>query len=351
MGLFSRPLFTSLLFLTACSVEGSISLGGDDPDAQGPGIVVPEDASLAIVAPAQGSMHVRDYVGRLGALTALVELQIRIEGPVARVAVETEDGEALGTVGADMVLRAELMREGAVTLLARAYDKTGNQLATDSLAIEIAPPEAASCYDWLALYGVEYTLGPSNEGVQNPVTVTTPINGMEYRYISRVGTRQTFFMDCNLALSLARASYELRKRDVIEVVDIGVYNYRCIGGGTPPGCNLSQHAYAKGIDIAGLTTGDGSYYSVEHDWIIDTEGLPTCESPAGEGGDRFLHETICALKSARVWNIVLTPNYNAAHRDHFHVDLTTGADYMKIHGEDEPDFKIPEELDQGPDHH
>lgn len=351
MALFFRPLFTSLLLLTACSTGSEIPSDDGNPDAQGPGMWMPEEASLAIVAPGQGSMHVRDYVGRLGALTALIELQIRIEGPVARVAVETEDGEALGTVGADMVLRAELVREGAVTLLARAYDQAGNQLATDSLAIEIAPPEAADCYDWLALYGVEYTRGPINQGVQNPVTVTTPINGMEYRYISRVGTRQTFFMDCNLALSLARASYELRKRDVIEVVDIGVYNYRCIGSGTPPDCNMSQHAYARGIDIAGLTTGDGSYHSVKHDWVIDTEGLPTCGSPVDAGADRFLHETICALKAARVWNIVLTPNYNAAHRDHFHVDLTTGADYMKLHGDDEPDFKIPEEPDQGPDNH
>ena len=47
------------------------------------------------------------------------------------------------------------------------------------------------------------------------------------------------------------------------------------------------------------------------------------------GPDTWLHDTMCELKAARVWNIVLTPNYNADHRGHFHVDLTAGADYIR----------------------
>jgi len=46
------------------------------------------------------------------------------------------------------------------------------------------------------------------------------------------------------------------------------------------------------------------------------------------GADAFLHELICTLKDAGVWNIVLTPNYNADHRDHFHVDRTQGSDFI-----------------------
>jgi hypothetical protein len=30
----------------------------------------------------------------------------------------------------------------------------------------------------------------------------------------------------------------------------------------------------------------------------------------------------------RIFNIILTPNYNAAHRDHFHVDLTPNAHFL-----------------------
>ena len=53
-----------------------------------------------------------------------------------------------------------------------------------------------------------------------------------------------------------------------------------------------------------------------------------------------LHQLICELKAAGVWNIVLTPNYNDAHRNHFHVDLTTDSDFIKRVASD-PSLTIP----------
>ena len=46
-----------------------------------------------------------------------------------------------------------------------------------------------------------------------------------------------------------------------------------------------------------------------------------------------------------MWNIVLTPNYNADHRNHFHVDLTPGADLIRGGGGRRP------RIDVGPDRH
>ena len=94
-----------------------------------------------------------------------------------------------------------------------------------------------------------------------------------------------------------------------QVTDYGVYNYRCIGGGTPPNCpnGISQHAYAMAIDLAGFTTSDGAYASVNDDWVIDPDAEETCEAPTVEGKDRFLHELICELKANDVWKIVLEP--------------------------------------------
>src|SRR5690606_14856471 len=97
---------------------------------------------------------------------------------------------------------------------------------------------------------------------------------------------------------------------------------------------MSQHAYAKAIDIAAFITSDGTKYSVLTDWLIDP-ATTTCTAETEPGKDAFLHEVICSLKAAGVWNIVLTPNYNAAHRNHFHVDLTEGADTIK---RDAPDI-------------
>jgi hypothetical protein len=300
-------------------------------------------AKMQIVSPAQGTDYKRDFVGRYGQLAALVDLQVNITGPIASVGFELADGRPLGMAGEDLLLLAELDVDGPVAIMARAYDDSGQVMATDTVEFTVSAPQSGDCYEWLDLYGIEYTRGPNNPGVSAPVTLSTPINGVSYRYTSSASPRQTFFMDCSLALSLARGAAHLRRHDIIEVADIGVYNYRCINRvGTPPDCpyGVSQHAYARGIDIAGFTTGDGTYFSVNDDWIINGGGEQTCSAATEPGKDRFLHEIICAMKADRVWNIVLTPNYNADHRNHFHVDLTDGSDFLKSN-----------HVDVGPDLH
>ena len=227
-------------------------------------------------------------------------------------------------------------------MTAIGYDAAGRAVAEAAVAITIVAPEVADCHGWLDLYGQAYELGPDNEGVGDPVTLAPPVNGLPYRYTESTSPRASFFMDCSLALSLLRAAPQLRERGVVEVADIGVYNYRCIGEGTPPDCpnGLSQHAHAKAIDLAGFTDADGAFYSVQDDWVIDPAGEDTCDAAVEVGADAWLHETICALKQAGTWNIVLTPNYNDSHRDHFHVDLTTGSDYIRSR---------PAPVDVGPD--
>ncbi|MBH1998408.1 MAG: extensin family protein, partial [Sphingomonadaceae bacterium] len=70
--------------------------------------------------------------------------------------------------------------------------------------------------------------------------------------------------------------------------------------------DFSEHATADAIDIAGFTLADGQRISVLGDW-------------PGEGKDavflRAVRDGACDLFST-----VLSPDYNAAHRDHFHLD-------------------------------
>jgi hypothetical protein len=69
----------------------------------------------------------------------------------------------------------------------------------------------------------------------------------------------------------------------------------------------SQHATANAIDIAGFVLTDGNTVQVLRDW------------GANNVKGRFLaaaHRSAC-----RYFNAVLGPNYNAAHHNHFHLDL------------------------------
>ncbi len=70
--------------------------------------------------------------------------------------------------------------------------------------------------------------------------------------------------------------------------------------------NWSEHSTADAVDIAGFRLADGRRISVVNDWSGD--------DPAAA----FLHEVrdgACDLFAT-----TLSPDYNAAHRDHFHLD-------------------------------
>jgi hypothetical protein len=112
---------------------------------------------------------------------------------------------------------------------------------------------------------------------------------MPFRYLGNAAVRPRFFMDCGLAQTLVRGVPHWRSRGIVEVQDIGVYNYRCIGSGTPPNCpsGMSQHAYAKAIDLARFVHADGTTYTVETDWVIDPDSEDTCTAPTEDGKDEL----------------------------------------------------------------
>ena len=91
---------------------------------------------------------------------------------------------------------------------------------------------------------------------------------------------------------------------VRSISHFGSYSCRRIYGRSHG--HFSEHATADAIDISAFRLKDGRRISVVNDW-------------KGEGKDAaFLHDVrdgACALFST-----VLSPDYNAAHRDHFHLD-------------------------------
>ncbi|HUE80118.1 MAG TPA: extensin family protein [Sphingomicrobium sp.] len=70
--------------------------------------------------------------------------------------------------------------------------------------------------------------------------------------------------------------------------------------------DFSEHATADAIDIIGFRLADGTRISVVRDW------------PAGGPKTAFLREIRDG--ACRLFATVLSPDYNAAHRDHLHFD-------------------------------
>ena len=91
---------------------------------------------------------------------------------------------------------------------------------------------------------------------------------------------------------------------VARVEHLGTYACRPVRGGSTP----SQHATANAIDIAGLVLADGTRITLAHDWSGD--------DARKRAFLRELRDGAC-----EVFRGVLGPDYNAAHRDHFHLDM------------------------------
>ena len=116
---------------------------------------------------------------------------------------------------------------------------------------------------------------------------------------------------CNIAARLylwerfivqpaALAHFGLR---VKEITHFGSYNCRTIHNSS----HMSEHATANAFDISGFVLKNGKAVTVKRAWA------------AGGEEQAFLHDVRNGL--CQFFNLTLSPDYNADHADHFHVDM------------------------------
>lgn len=123
---------------------------------------------------------------------------------------------------------------------------------------------------------------------------------------------QDFSVTCRTAISLALwerhrlqpAAQKHFGQRVTAIQHFGSYSCRNVYG--RPEATRSRHATAEAWDVAGFVLADGRRIRVERDWN-STEAEAAFLREARDGACRF-------------FDGVLSPDYNAAHRDHLHFD-------------------------------
>ena len=106
--------------------------------------------------------------------------------------------------------------------------------------------------------------------------------------------------------ALGPAARDIFGSEVARIEHLGAYSCRRLyGRDTGP---WSEHATANAIDIAGFVLADGTRISVLRDWDGDDEKA------------QFLHRVRDGACGS--FATVLSPDYNAAHADHFHLDMS-----------------------------
>jgi hypothetical protein len=171
--------------------------------------------------------------------------------------------------------------------------------------------DTPACHALLRAAGVRYIpLAPLNEG---------PSCGYDNAVrLLPGGARRIGFspaevgMSCPVAAALAMWEWnvvqpeaqQLLGQPVLRFEHFGSYNCRRIAGRDAR--FWSQHSHANALDIAGVVLADGSRVTVAGDW----------RDPGPKG--TFLRRI--RNGACRLFATTLSPDYNAAHHDHLHLD-------------------------------
>jgi len=105
------------------------------------------------------------------------------------------------------------------------------------------------------------------------------------------------------------AARQILGSEVVKIDSYGTYVCRgIIGGGPRSAGRVSEHGLANAVDIGGFTLADGRRIVLERDWNSD--------DPQVRDFLRIVHRSAC-----KRFVTTLGPDYNAAHRNHFHFDM------------------------------
>jgi hypothetical protein len=206
--------------------------------------------------------------------------------------------------------------------------------AAETPAARYARLDRAACEAELERRAIPYATAEAR-GVLAPVRLTGPLHGVTFRTALPEGQRASSpweIVDCRLALSLDDFAAQLATHDVVEVVHYSMYR--------PPPTRwpsekiASRHPGGLAIDAASFVKRDGHALVVERDFH-GRIGARTCgpgsmpAHPRPEASE--LRQIVCDAADAKLFNVELTPDFNWAHRNHFHLEVTAGVRWFLVH--------------------
>lgn len=170
--------------------------------------------------------------------------------------------------------------------------------------------ETAQCLADLRTMNVAYRVLPDTDygngcglsGTVQLVEIGVPVTGLG---AVRCGEARAF--SAWIRNAVAPAAYQILGSELASVQSMGSYACRNVVGSVRNASRRSGHAIANAVDIGGVTLKDGRRLSVLGDW--------SSPDPAVQRFWTTIHDSAC-----RRFGTVLSPAYNAAHRNHLHLE-------------------------------
>ncbi len=180
------------------------------------------------------------------------------------------------------------------------------------------------CHAELTQRGIAFDVVEAT-GVAAPVRLRGPLQGIEFRSNgARASNPDSIheIADCRLVLALDDFAAILATHNVIAVEHYSMY--RPPSKSWPADKAARQHAGALSIDAAHFVRKDQKTLTVLDDFH-GAIGAKTCgptAKPRRSNADALeLRAILCEAVAAHLFNVVLTPNHNRPHRNHFHMEV------------------------------
>lgn len=224
-----------------------------------------------------------------------------------------------------MVRRRGALAFGLLVIAACGTDQSARP-AADFVLPDRRDPDLV-CLRYLAEMGIPFSDPGPTRGVRTPVELRGPVNGV--RLAPRAGRPPV--MDCELLRALYEATPALERAGIDELSFSGAYNYRTRHRST----QLSAHAFGLAIDVHVLR-GRGGDLDVTRDFergagtwrgLVTRNGdIPACIGRPRTSKGRRLRRLVCELKHHSAFRVIITPDDDADHRDHFHIEAFPSAE-------------------------
>lgn len=188
------------------------------------------------------------------------------------------------------------------------------------------------CLEALDERGFPYEMGEIKGHMETPIRIAGPVRGVEFRPTYRPDPGDELspmtLLDCRLALGIDDLAAVLKSEGVVTAEYLSLYR---------PGRWMQagrRHPSGLAIDLAKVWFEDGTSSEVEKDFSgrVGTETCgPDAVPPRRESMAAFFWRRVaCRLAERGSFNLILTPNYNRGHRDHFHMEVRTGVRWVLV---------------------
>ena len=189
-------------------------------------------------------------------------------------------------------------------------------------ALRYAQLTRARCLEELDARGISYGKAPPVPTIDAPLRLVGPLRGVafEFWHPTAKKTKEGPILDCRLLLGLDDLAGIAAAHDIARIRFNSIYR----GNWSKKG---QRHPAGVAIDVVELVKTDGEVLNVLADYHGAGVRSRTCGdgAPAATGAKAvFLREFVCAVHASRTFNLILTPHYDRAHENHFHLEVRRG---------------------------